>query len=184
MQSVIDADGALQPKMTDQLNERYFRTSKFQGLQSDSVWSAAMQQFPNDGFLIRTDVARKVLHNEQFGNASEVDFGIRCAEHGKFYFVDSYTAKYRLSRESLSLSKKGNSSYFKCKLLFGACERYPHLSKAIQERLADGLPTAIVQAVANGQRIEALRWYFGPLHRKKIFTLGGARRLVAVVLGF
>src|SRR6202050_1120388 len=101
-QIFITHAGVELPDCTKNSNRDHRRTSSYAGVQADAVLSGIWQQFPNDGYIVRASVARKVKHKREYQSASEVDFGIRIAAHGLFYFVDENTSKYRLSDQSLS----------------------------------------------------------------------------------
>lgn len=104
-QQIITAEGELLIDASEKLNNNYQRISFLAGKQVSSFWSALMAQFPNDGFLIRSCVARSVRYSAspQVGDSCDFDFGLRLASFGeKFYFLDEYTCQYRLTGQSVS----------------------------------------------------------------------------------
>lgn len=181
-QLVMNEAGEVDQTLSETTNRIYSRESKHRGIQKDAILAGAMQQFPNIGYMIRSQVAQKVLHQDQYGGASEVDFGIRCGHEGAFEFIDEYTAKYRILSTMPSLSNRNNddSSYHKTKMLLDICEKYPDLAPQLQRRIVDGLPAAIIQAARIGQKKDALAWYFSWGHLKSIPSLGGIRRLIEI----
>jgi GT2 family glycosyltransferase len=97
-QYIISITGELSQTQSEYLNSVFFRTEDRMGLQNCALESALLQQFPNDGFMIRSDIAKRVPLRErsEVGDATDFDFGIRVAlEGGGFYFVNKYTCKYR-----------------------------------------------------------------------------------------
>lgn len=178
-QLIISDGGEEQPGNSEGLNTSYRRNATYAGLQADAIVSGLWQQFPNDGYMVKTSVARKVLHEPRYRAASEVDFGIRMGEQGAFYFVDEYTAKYRLSAQSLSRgasSRQEDFSYHAMHIWLRLLETYPCYKADILSKLRNTSPIAICMAMNTGRLNEAISWYFGPNHRDRILTLGGIRR--------
>jgi glycosyltransferase involved in cell wall biosynthesis len=88
-----------------QLNRDYHRTAENRGLLAHPVKAGFTRMFPNDGFVVRTALARAVGYRDrdEVGDACDTDFGIRlCAAARTLCFVDEYTMKYRLSAVSVS----------------------------------------------------------------------------------
>lgn len=107
-QYIISVTGEINQSESEYLNKLFFRTPDKAGLQPSALESALLQQFPNDGFLIRSDIAKRVRLREhsKVGDAVDFDFGIRVAREseGGFYFVDKYTCKYRNTPDSVNQS--------------------------------------------------------------------------------
>ena len=106
-QYFISATGKVSESESECANKAFFRTPAHAGLQKSALASALVQQFPNDGFMIRSDVAKRVRLRErgEVGDAPDFDFGIRVAfENSEFYFLDKYTCKYRHTPNSLAHS--------------------------------------------------------------------------------
>ncbi len=179
-QIVVTNEGKELLEDSDDLNEQYCRTVGRAGLQPEALVSAILQQFPNDGYMVRTSVARAVLQRARYGTACDFDFGIRCAEAGAFYFINQFTAKYRLSVESVvrgSQSRgRDDGAYQSMHLCLELLERYPRLASQIRQKLRQYAPGGIMQAIRSGRLDEAKQWYFGPFHRGRICTPGGIRR--------
>ena len=161
------------------LNRDYRRHATYAGLQPDAILSGIWQQFPNDGYMVRTSIARDVGHKPEYGSASEVDFGIRMGERGLFYFVDEFTAKYRISTHSIGRGagrKTDDCSYHGMRILLRLLETSPHYEAEIVTTLSALSPRSIRMAMNTGRLKEATTWYFGSYHRRRILTLGGIRR--------
>jgi glycosyltransferase involved in cell wall biosynthesis len=172
---------------TETANRVHLRTPEYAGLQPDSTFAGLAQQFPNDGFLVKTSAARQIVYNPEFGAAAEVDFGIRLAERGQFYFVDEFTAKYRNSDDSLGRgagAKNDDSAYFCMHILEALLKAQPQRANEILPRLRDLSPMSIQMATNTGRLDEAIAWYLGPYHQKRIASLGGIKRglLIAMAL--
>jgi len=61
-QQLITHEGALLPEESEALNKDYYRTSEFAGSRLSALESALVQQFPNDGYLVRTAAAQRTLY--------------------------------------------------------------------------------------------------------------------------
>ncbi len=177
-QIMIGHDGREMPKETEKLNEVYHRTEATAGLRA-GILSGLLRQFPNDGYLVRTEVARRVRSDPKCGAACDVDFGIRCGEAGDHYFVNEFTAKYRLSADSVGRGAGEDSDdcgFFAVKIFSNLLTRSPEYRSQIEEILRRELPLGIKHALKKGDWLQAFRWYFSRFHRKAIFTPGGLKR--------
>ena len=101
MQHVIAENGESSPTDTVSHNNHSNRTPAFTGLQRDVVKCALWRQFPNNGYLVETSLARTIGYrsNEEIGDACDTDFAIRLAlanRSSHFVFVNRYTSQYRL----------------------------------------------------------------------------------------
>jgi glycosyltransferase involved in cell wall biosynthesis len=105
-QLLIDNEGLLlAPERSEALNTNFHRTAGNAGLQDMPVVTGLLRMFPNDGFLVNTEMARRTgyLPMEEVGQACDTDFGIRlCAAARDVWFLNEFTLKYRLSDESVS----------------------------------------------------------------------------------
>jgi glycosyltransferase involved in cell wall biosynthesis len=93
----------------EKLNKRCYRTSEFAGTRLRPVESALVGQFPNDGYMVLAATARKVGYRGKRGDMTnrwcDYEFGIRLAcDADRFYYLDSYTAVNRMTKESVSRS--------------------------------------------------------------------------------
>lgn len=104
-QQIITADGTVLRAESEVLNRDYYRTAQYAGRQRAALWSALVSQFPNDGYMITTAAARETLYSTapEVGDACDYDFGLRlAASYESFYFLDKFTAAYRLTPVSIS----------------------------------------------------------------------------------
>jgi hypothetical protein len=90
------------------LNRDYFRSAEWAGLKLSSVEAGVLQQFPNDCYMVRSAAARAIdwRSREEVGHGCEYDFGLRLGlSYSGFFFVDAFTAKYRLTEHAVSKSQ-------------------------------------------------------------------------------
>jgi glycosyltransferase involved in cell wall biosynthesis len=182
-QIIISDGGDEQSECSDCLNLTFRRDGYHAGLQADAVLSGIWQQFPNDGYMVKTAVARKVRHQREYCAASEVDFGIRLGELGQFYFVNEYASKYRLSLRSLARGKGsgvGGSAYHSMRIFLRLLMTHPAYEGEIVSKLCYFSPMGIYYATRMEKLEEAISWYFGCYHRRRILTFGGIRRGISL----
>ncbi len=183
-QIVVDHAGCEVPGETRTLNARHHRTQERTGLQPCSLCAGILGQFPNDAFLIRADVATAVGYGSAWGAATDRDFGIRCAEHGRYFYTGEPVSKYRLSHDSIIRGKgesRDDSAFMFARLLeelhpadAGCRETATHCYQRI-------LPAAIAQAARLRRIRTGWRWYFSQAHAWRIFTPGGIRRAILLL---
>ena len=110
-QRLATADGTLLPERTaDKPNSDYYRTSRFEGTVLSPRAAALVQQFPNDGFLVRAAVAKSIRYKERTeihtDRSVDYDYALRlCERITRACYVDRFTAAYRVS--ITAVSKKG-----------------------------------------------------------------------------
>ncbi len=105
MQEVISSDGELDQSASDALNEMYMRDVQSAGVLTDPLLSALRHQVPNNGFMVRAEIARSVRYRtvEEIGRAGDTDYMIRIArKHPKrpYIFTPFYVSRYRLTQGS------------------------------------------------------------------------------------
>ena len=66
-------------------NRTFYRVKQEAGLKTNSLRSALLQQFPNDGFMVRASVAKALLYDPKHGGACDTEFAVRCASRGPFF---------------------------------------------------------------------------------------------------
>jgi len=117
-QYFINEIGDILRTQSCQLNEDYYRTDDHKGLQTSALWSALVAQFPNDSYMILTKAAQKVRYRNhaEVGAACDFDFGLRLAAvYDKFFFLNQYIAKYRLTQ--LSVLKSNHYEHLSYQLI-------------------------------------------------------------------
>jgi hypothetical protein len=177
-QKFITDGGADMPEYAERVNRAYHRDAAHAGVQPDAILSGIQQQFPNDGFMVKASVARKVLYRPETRAATDFDFGIRMGERGPFYFVNEYTTKYRFSADSVGRGdgkKSDDSGYQGMLILMRLLETCPDHEAEIVTALRNLAPMGVRMAANTGHLKEAVAWYFGPYHRRRLITPGGMR---------
>jgi len=185
-QKIITESGDELSSESEKVNLDYFRSHKYEGIQKNKLLMALRAQFPNNGYMIKTEEAKKVGYIEagKAKDACDFYFGVLFAKQslGQFYFVDKYTAKYRISDTSVSKTKYNNASYNTHKILLQEKEKLNQSD--IKELLYKSSPKAIYQAAKLNHRKDALKWYFSKYHRNIILTIGGIKRFLLIIRPF
>ncbi|MCI0574186.1 MAG: hypothetical protein L0Y66_25935, partial [Myxococcaceae bacterium] len=151
---------------SEALNRWHFRTAEHVGLQGSELWAALVAQFPNDGYMVRTEAARSTGYRsrEEVGDACDYDFGLRLASRFRgFWFLGEDTARYRLSETSVSRAGSNNAPMSAYLLLEALC--VPEGLEAVRdERLQQHAPAAISNALRAGDLGLARRLYVSRHH--------------------
>jgi glycosyltransferase involved in cell wall biosynthesis len=164
------------------LNDDFYRTSKYEGLKLSSLESGFLQQFPNDGYLIRSKKAVETGYRESAGDACDFDFALRLGlKNVKLYFLNEYTAKYRLSEDAINKKSTNNAGVLSFKFV-EALDVPPESQSFRNKWLKEKAPIAIADATNNRLYTDAMHIYFSKWHRAKIFTPGGIKRFLRIVL--
>ncbi|GAB4161541.1 MAG: hypothetical protein Fur0046_40250 [Cyanobacteria bacterium J069] len=106
-QYLMNQQGVVDEAASAALNVAYWRVAARAGRQAQPLESALVAQFPNDGFMVRTAIARQVRYRDTavVGDACDLDFGLRLAAVSEaFYFLDEYTASYRSTEVSITVA--------------------------------------------------------------------------------
>jgi len=167
------------------LNRAFARVQQEAGLKTNSLRSAVLQQLPCSGFMVRASVAKAVLYDPNYGGACDVEFGVRCASHGPFYFVPVWTAKYRLSTHSVTRGRgrrTDDTGYHLVRLWLELLENSAPCTQELELRLRQLISVGLVRAAALGHTHTAVSWLLGPYHRRQLLTLAGAARAFRVAL--
>ena len=181
-QRVLGADGLdLGDAAANRLNATYHRDADRAGVQEDSLSMTLLRQFPNDGYLLRTGVARAIGYRppSEVGHACDADFAVRIGlRHPRrsFVLVDAETAAYRLSQASIARDgSAAAASYYR---VLAGLEVPPHAEAARRRAMGDLAADACGDLLRLGRRGEALRVWLGPAYGRRRF---GARGLAAGV---
>ena len=162
-QMLITMQGAELPDESAQLNADYQRTPERAGRQPSTLASAIMAQFPNNGYMVRTEAARQTGYRAtpEIGEACDLDFGLRlAAQPGAFHFVDRFTAKYRLTDVSVS---RGDSSLAACAYhLLSTLDVPPALEPMRRTVLRRRAAAVVNYYLKAGNRRDALAVYTSP----------------------
>jgi glycosyltransferase involved in cell wall biosynthesis len=167
------------------LNRAFARVQQEAGLKTNSLRFAVLQQLPSNGFMVRASVAKAVLYDSNYGGACDVEFGVRCASHGPFYFVPVWSSKYRLSADSIARGrgrKTDDAGYHFVRLCLEMLDNSAPCERELELRLRERISVGLVQAAALGHTRTAVSWLLGPYHRRQLLTLPGAARAFRVAL--
>lgn len=164
------------------LNEDYFRTAEYSGLQDAPLRMALLQQVPSNSFLFPTQVGQKIGYRsyEQVGDACDFDFITRLIliEKCELFFLNTNISVYRLSNESISRSRQYNSIFFKYKIVkeLNIDSKYP---KFYSELIVKDLNVLCGYFINNKLRSEVKKIYFSRYYPfKKRFTIRGIYHLI------
>ncbi len=107
-QQIIQADGTLDAPASDRLNSEFARAGSG-GLLESSLRAALLQQMPNDGYMVRTDIARTIGYRTaaEIGAHCDLDFTLRLGAavgDRRMFLVDRHVSQYRLTPGSISRS--------------------------------------------------------------------------------
>jgi glycosyltransferase involved in cell wall biosynthesis len=181
-QYLMSDSGIIDEEGSATLNQVFYRTHAYRGLKLSSLESGFLQQFPNDAYLIKSNKAREISYREDAGDACDFDFALRLGmQNLKLYFLDEYTAKYRLSDDAINKKSNNNAGVLSFKLVEALqvpAESMPYKISWLQEKA----PVAIADATNNRSYAEATHIYFSKWHRQKIITPGGIKRLLRIML--
>jgi glycosyltransferase involved in cell wall biosynthesis len=172
-------------KGSESVNASYFRTANKVGL-VDGYSAGIVSMFPNNGFLIRRKEALLVGYSDdgKAGDAVDFYFGYRVGKLKRpFFYINEFTAKYRLTSNSVSKGNDNDAAYQVIKILFEdlvAQDFTTEVKRSIQNRL----PIAISQAIRKKDRRNAFIWLFSKYYRSKILTLRGIKRLLMLIYPF
>jgi glycosyltransferase involved in cell wall biosynthesis len=177
---VVISDQGEELEQRSERRNRYFRrTLQEAGVRKDPMRAAILQQFPSDGYMVLASVAKAVLYRHEYGSARDVEFGIRCALHGPFYFVPVPVTKYRLSAVSVSRGpnrKADDACYQFVRLCLRLLHSHPAYRQEIEQRLRERIGGGISQAMHLGNFDEAFSWMVGRYYRHQLLTFRGAAR--------
>ncbi|WP_055076518.1 glycosyltransferase family A protein [Pseudanabaena sp. 'Roaring Creek'] len=184
-QYIMSEEGEVDLEQSHNLNQMFFRTSDRVGLQKSSIEAALLHQFPNDCFMVLASAARAIRWRsyEEVGTGGDFDFSLRLSlEYSNFFFLDKYTAKYRLSNISVSKSSSDDAAAQAFYLTLNT-EVTEDIAWAREHELNRAAPIAILQSINLGKKKQAFDIYFSKYHPlSKRLSLGGMRRLLKLLL--
>ncbi len=169
MQYIIRSDGEISMSESQKHDVYVHRTRDLTGLQQDPVVAALWLQFPNNGYLVDTALARATgyLKEELVGDACDADFGIRLAlanRNSHFAFLDRYTSLYRLSPSALRHAHNTCwKHYDQVKQLTGLT---PAQAEARDLLLCRTAEQSVVDCAINGHRRRAFEIFTSPYYPK------------------
>lgn len=180
-QYIIDNEGKVDMDQSEENNRYFFRSSQYVDHPLSALESSVVQQFPNDSYMVDSQLAKQVKYRkkEDIGNAGDFDFGLRLAQSGtRFHYIDQYLSKYRVTPSSVA--RDGTDSGFRAYKIIsdsGVSQDNVYVNMILKRKA----PIAVSQAIAYGKRKEAMQIYFSKWHRGRILTLGGVRRFIMLL---
>jgi GT2 family glycosyltransferase len=156
-------DGSILGPESEVLNKHYWKTEATANRVQRSAWSILVAQFPGDGYMVRTSVARKTLYRlePEVGEACDADFGYRLSEAGEFFFVGEYTHVYRVTEESIS--SKGLRIHLSRMYFILQSRIVPRDLEGFRHgRLQQLAPAAVSGCLLTAERKNALKILLGP----------------------
>jgi len=186
-QYIITDDGQVSVERSEGYNGSYFRFSPYEGSVLTAFEAGLGQQIPNNAYMIDAAIVKEIQFRThdgimELGNGCEYDFGLRLGLAGhKMYFTDTYTAKYRVSGNSMSNSVTDDAGYQAFRMIKDTPVHSDRAREIRRTRLQERAPVAITQAVNTGKRKDAWEIYFSKWYYKRILSLGGAKRLLYLV---
>ncbi|SOD91636.1 glycosyltransferase family 2 protein [Spirosoma fluviale] len=184
-QYIITDTGEIDPESSITFNQDFYRIEKFEGTALTPFESALCQQFPNNGYLIKAEIIKKMQWNIDAGDACDYEFGYRLGLAGyKMYFVNKFLGKYRLSAESISHSRTSDCAYQAYHILSNSKPNSPFSEEVRAKRLYERAPIAITEAVNLGKRGKAVEILFSEWYRKRILSLQGIKRVLYILFYF
>jgi glycosyltransferase involved in cell wall biosynthesis len=187
-QYIITEDGTVSIERSEGYNGSYFRSSEYNGNVLTPFEAGMGQQIPNNAYLIRSEIVKDIQFRTNdgtvsLGNGCEYDFGLRLGVAGhKMFFVDEYTAKYRVASNSMSGSKSDDAGYQAFRLIKSVKTNSKRAEAIKKLRLQERAPIAITQAVNIGLKKEAWKIYFSKWYYKRILSVGGMKRLLYLII--
>jgi glycosyltransferase involved in cell wall biosynthesis len=160
-QQLITQGGTLLPRSAE-TNVQYYRRTENAGRQAVPAIAGVLRMFPNNGYLVRTSLARAIgyRHAADVGQACDTDFGLRlCLAAREIWFLDEYVEKYRISEHSVtSTSFLQHDAYD----VIAHAPIPPAAAQAQRIALADLAPGAASSFARLNQPRRALAVYLSP----------------------
>lgn len=182
-QYLISMTGEILYKESEDLNIHFYKTAETEGLRLSSIESAMLQQFPNNSYMILTSAARSIKYREKdkVGDACDYDFGIRLAlKFEKFYFLNKYTAKYRITDGSILRTNSAKIAEY----MYSIAQplKLPKSSQQVRQQVLGRLaPLALKSYAVEGRKKEALNIYLSEFYSmKRRFSLKGLYYLLLI----
>jgi glycosyltransferase involved in cell wall biosynthesis len=181
-QYIISADGKIDPVSSISFNEDFYRTVEYEGSVLTPFEAGLSQQIPNNGYMVRSAIAKKLMWRTDIGDGCEYDFGFRFGLEGyKTYFVNKYLGMYRLSAQSMSGAGGSDAAYQAFKIM-RECTVGTERAKRIRDRrLYERAPIAITECAIRGKKKEAMSIFLSQWYRSRIISLRGLKRLLSIV---
>jgi glycosyltransferase involved in cell wall biosynthesis len=161
-QYIMDMNGEVLLARSERENIFYGRRKEAAGSVLPAL-AGIQRMFPNDGYMVLTEVARRIGYRpfSEVGHACDFDFGFRCClDANSIWFHDQYTTIYRLSGEAISKTSITEPNVFEILSEYkqahkGECPA--EVQVAIDKVLTYFAPGAVSGYARQGQGRKALR---------------------------
>lgn len=181
-QYIVSELGEINHESSISFNEDFYRTSEYEGSILTPFEAGLSQQIPNNGYMIRAEIAKKMLWRTDIGDGCEYDFGFRLGVAGyKTYFVDKYLGVYRLSAQSISGAGGSDMASQAYKIMLNCKAETLKAQNILEKRLYERAPIAITEYSLRGNRQEALAIYFSKWYRTRMITPRGIKRILHIL---
>lgn len=181
-QYIMSNEGVINKADSEELNKAFYRTAVHEGQKLSPLEAGFLQQFPNDGYMIKSQIVKRVQYNDATGDACDFDFGLQLGiGNYKMFFVNSYTNCYRISASSVGTKADNNASIYAFNAV-SSLDVPMESSKYQREWLVAKAPAAIVNAVRLKDYKRAKEIYFSNWHKHNILSLSGIKLLLSVSL--
>jgi len=181
-QHIISENGEIDPVSSISFNEDFYRRAELEGSVMTPFEAGMSQQIPNNGYMIRTEVARQLMWRTDIGDGCEYDFGFRLGVAGyRTYFVNKFLGMYRLSSQSISGAGGSDMAYQSFRIMRDCQAETPLAQSVRSRRLYERAPIAITECAMRGYRKEALSIFFSKWYRSKILSPRGIKRMAYIL---
>jgi glycosyltransferase domain-containing protein len=179
-QYIVDMDGNIDKKISEDLNRGYCRTDSYSGNVLSSYQSGILQQFPNNAYLIKADLIKKYNYStdvDYVGDGCDFFFSFNLGiKKLKFYFVNKYTAAYRVGNEKVSNNSQVDTALKSYLIISGSAIPVAENEESYHKQLKRFAPIALAQAINRKEKDIALKIYLSNNHFVHLFSLGGLKR--------
>jgi glycosyltransferase involved in cell wall biosynthesis len=179
-QYIVDMDGHIDKIISEGLNKDYYRTASYSGIALSSYQSGVLQQFPNNAYLIKADLIKRYNYStdvDYVGDACDFFFSFNLGlKNLKFYFVNEYTAAYRIGNEKVSNTTKNDAALKSYLIVLGSTIPVAENKESYHKQLKRFAPIALAQAISRKEKDLALKIFFSNNHFVHLLSLGGLRR--------
>jgi len=189
-QNYIDPSGAVLTEET-RAHLRLFEGERAVRAVANPIEACLLQQFPNDAYVIETQLAREVGYQSPSATvvAVDADFGIRLGRAlmpGEMMFVEAFVASYRRSDDAITMSAAWRrtdhpADAVKLYRVVSALD-LPASSEYARVVFLKTVIDALVKGFAKrGDRVTALRLFWSSLYGwRKRLSLRGAYHLALI----
>lgn len=182
-QYLIDNSGKIIPENEKQFNSIYHRVPERDGL-VNGEWAASVQMFPSDAYLVRSNIAKAVGYddNGRAGDAVDFYFGFRLGKDRQFFYVNTFTAKYRIGPESITNSGSVKFISSTVKILLEDLQPEKLQTLEVRNKLKELMNPAISEVIRAGDKKTAISWMLSSYYN--LFSLKGFKRVLMLVNPF